>query len=256
MAFVRSVHALHCCRELVDFQATRGPRQQVADPRRAVADLQAAEQRQPSAHSEAVGYWSAPHMLCSRVAATRIPFGRNAAWLISCASPPTASLWARGFCRSAAGTRTRAAMRYRLRTLVIEWRAALWTKRVLFVRGGQKKLRCGAAAEGIGRLRVAASGAAVSVGVAGKCADLVWSAGRDLRECWVVPVPRSEFRAPSSGLLELGGRNDSEFGAGNAELGTGNSELTETRNLDAIAQQRNFGCANVPGRNNRAGKRL
>jgi hypothetical protein len=60
-----------------------------------------------------------------------------------------------------------------------------WTTRVLFVRSGQKKLRRGIAAEGIGRLRVAASGAAVSGCGVGKCAELFWSAGMDLRSCGV-----------------------------------------------------------------------
>jgi hypothetical protein len=60
--------------------------------------------------------------------------------------------------------------------------ASLRTRRVLFVRSGQKNLRRGVAAEGIGPLGVAARGAAVSRRGAGKCAELFWSAGMDLGE--------------------------------------------------------------------------
>jgi len=43
------------------------------DPRRAVVDLEAAEQRRPSAHREAVGHWTAPRIVRGRVAATPHP---------------------------------------------------------------------------------------------------------------------------------------------------------------------------------------
>ena len=46
----------------------------------------------------------------------------------------------------------------------------------------KKKLRRPATAEGIERLEVAGSGAAVSWREAGKCAELVWSAGMFLRD--------------------------------------------------------------------------
>src|SRR5512139_131528 len=56
------------------------------------------------------------------------------------------------------------------------------TRPVLSAGGVQKKLRRGAAAEGMKRLMVATSGAAVSWCVVGNLAELFWSAGIVLRE--------------------------------------------------------------------------